>query len=49
MSAGAWFPASGENTMGMKDKGITVLGLLLLIIALVVVAVFLVRYLHTTS
>jgi flagellar biogenesis protein FliO len=49
MSPGAWFPASGENTMDMQDRGITVLGLLLLIIALVVVAFFLVRYLHNPT
>lgn len=49
MSPGAGFPASGENTMDMEDKGITVLGLLLLIIALGVVAFFLVRYLHSPT
>jgi flagellar biogenesis protein FliO len=49
MSPGAWFPASGENTMHLRNKGITVLGLLLLIIALVVVAFFLVRYLHAPT
>lgn len=35
--------------MDMQDRGITVLGLLLLIIALVVVAFFLVRYLHSPT
>jgi flagellar biogenesis protein FliO len=49
MSPGPRFPASGENTMDIQDKGITVLGLLLLIIALVVVAFFLVRYLHSPT
>jgi flagellar biogenesis protein FliO len=49
MSPGAWFPASGENTMDRQHQGITVLGLLLLIIALVVVAFFLVRYLHSPT
>lgn len=32
-----------------SGRGITVLGLLLLIIALVVVGIFLVRYLHTPT
>ena len=35
--------------MEMKERGITVLGLVLLIIALVVVGFFLVRYLHAPT